>query len=64
MKLFNKKVTPLLFQWKVQEVKLAESSIESYSKSDGVTNNKIPGCIFSEILIFENGRFAANSRIF
>jgi hypothetical protein len=33
---------------------------EFYRKSDGAAKKKIPGCIFAEKLVLENGRVATS----
>jgi hypothetical protein len=40
---------------------MLENLKEYYSKSDGATKKKIPGCIFSEKLVLEKGRVATST---
>lgn len=41
-----------------KELPMLENLVEYYRKSDGATKKKILGCIFSEKLVFKNGKDA------
>ncbi len=50
------------FKFYIQkEVPMSENLLEFYRKSDGASRKKIPGCIFSEKLVLENGRVATST---
>jgi hypothetical protein len=40
---------------------MLENLVDFYSKSEGATKKKIPGCIFSEKLVLESGRVATST---
>jgi hypothetical protein len=43
---------------------MLENLLEFYRKSNGAAKKKIPGCIFSEKLVLENGKVATTQFTF